>query len=78
VHPVHVEDTRRDDVSQVEYQGSEHLIENQRFTFAKRTPTMAYPSGMWVMTAADVNGNRVQVEFGYEGYELLKAIMREY
>jgi len=59
-----------------EYQTSKHTIDGADFTLSKLAPTNGepYTRSLIVTTVAD----SVQVDLTAEGFELLKAIIREY
>jgi hypothetical protein len=76
VHPVHVEDTRRDDV--IDYQRTEHLIDGHKMTISKTTPTAITGKGSRTLEFISEDGQPCHMAFGREGFELLKAIVNQY
>jgi hypothetical protein len=77
VHTVHVEDTRRDDVSEVRYQWTEHRINDHKISIGKQAPTNGNPVARVVEIIGSESGN-VTLEFDADGFELLKAILNQY
>jgi hypothetical protein len=76
VHTVHGKDTRGDDV--IEYQRTEHLINEHKMTISKIEPTNINEIGTRAVEFVAMSGESVHMVFGHEGFELLKAVLNQY
>jgi hypothetical protein len=63
----------------IEYQESTHIIDGVTFKFVKCQPTkMGESTVRRLMIGDDADPEYVSVQFSAEGFELFKAIIREY
>jgi len=62
----------------IEYQRTEHLIDEHKMTISKIEPTKISEMGVRTVEFIAMDGESVHMVFGHEGFELLKAILNQY